>query len=114
MKYGLLDDQLEIIEKALGSHPEIETAVLYGSRAINTFKEASDVDIALKGEKVNKDLAINLKIYFEEETDLPYFFDCLSYHDLDNKKLKEQIDKYGIIIYRKAWGFDRFNRRRYT
>ena len=103
MKYGLLDDQLELIEKALGSHPEIETAVLYGSRAINTFKEASDVDIALKGEKVNKDLAINLKIYFEEETDLPYFFDCLSYHDLDNKKLKEQIDKYGVVIYRKAW-----------
>ena len=103
MKYGLLDDQLELIEKALKSHPEIETAVLFGSRAMDTFQPASDIDIALKGKKVNSKLAIRLISYFEEETNLPYFFDIISYPDLDNKNLKEEIDKQGIPIYRKGW-----------
>ena len=101
MKYGLRDSQLEIIEKALKSYPEIETAVLFGSRAMDTFQPASDIDIALKGEKVNFELAVRLISYFEE-TNLPYFFDIISYPDLDNKNLKEQIDKHGILIYKKA------------
>ena len=103
MKYGLFDNQLKTIEKILSSHPEIEEAVLFGSRAIDTFKEASDVDIALKGKKVTHKLAIELQSYFEEETDLPYFFDFASYSHIDNKNLIKHLDKEGIVIYRKGW-----------
>ena len=103
MKYGLLDPQFEEIIKIISSHSEIEEAVLFGSRAIDTFKEASDVDIALKGSKVNSKLAVNLQSYFEEETDLPYFFDFTSYSHIDSKDLKKHINKEGIVIYRKGW-----------
>ena len=103
MKYGLFENQLKTVEEILASHPEIEEAVLFGSRAIDTFKEASDVDIALKGKKVNHKLALKLQSYFEEETDLPYFFDFASYSHIDNKKLIQHIDKEGIVIYRKGW-----------
>ncbi len=103
MKYGLLDGQLKIIERTLVVHPEIEQAVLFGSRAINTFKTASDIDIALKGKKVSNTLAGSLKGYFEEETNLPYFVDVLSYPHIDSKNLKKHIDQHGIIIYRKGW-----------
>ena len=103
MKYGLLDNQLKVVEKALQSHSEVEEAVLFGSRAIGSFKEASDVDIALKGKKADTALALSLKSYFEEETNLPYFFDFLSYSNISNKKLKNHIDKYGVVIYRKGW-----------
>ena len=103
MKYGLFENQLKTVEEILASHPEIEEAVLFGSRAIDTFKEASDVDIALKGKKVNHKLALKLQSYFEEETDLPYFFDVASYSHIDNKKLIQHIDKEGIVIYRKGW-----------
>ena len=103
MKYGLLDSQLKVVETALQSYSEVEEAVLFGSRAIGSFKEASDVDIALKGKKANTTIAVSLKGYFEEETNLPYFFDFLSYASISNKKLKNHIDKYGIVIYRKGW-----------
>ena len=103
MKYGLFDNQLKTVEKILSSHSEIEEAVLFGSRAIDTFKEASDVDIALKGGKVTHKLVVELKSYFEEETNLPYFFDFTSYSHIKNKKLVEHIDKKGIVIYRKGW-----------
>ena len=103
MKYGLFDNQLKIVEKILCSYTEIEEAVLFGSRAIGTFKEASDVDIALKGKKASHKLAVDLKCHFEEKTNLPYFFDFISYPNISNKNLKKHIDKYGIVIYRKGW-----------
>ena len=103
MKYGLFDNQLKTVEKILCSYPEIEEAVLFGSRAIGTFKEASDVDIALKGKKAGHKLTVDLKCYFEEKTNLPYFFDFISYPYINNKNLKEHIDKHGIVIYRKGW-----------
>ncbi|MEI7470197.1 MAG: nucleotidyltransferase domain-containing protein, partial [Chloroflexota bacterium] len=49
MKYGLSEAQLQETIAFIGQYPEVEAAVLFGSRAIDTYKEASDVDIALKG-----------------------------------------------------------------
>ena len=103
MKYGLNYSELKVVEKALQSHSEVEEAVLFGSRVIGSFKEASDVDIALKGKKANTTLVARLKSYFEEETNLPYFFDFLSYSHINNKNLKNHIDKEGVVIYRKGW-----------
>ena len=103
MKYGLSEEQFEEVIKAISSYKEIEEAILFGSRAMDTFKEASDVDIAVKGHGLNTHLAMDLKIYFEEETDLPFFFDFISYPDIDNQKLKNHIDKKGVLIYRRGW-----------
>ena len=103
MKYGLNYSELKVVEKALQSHSEVEEAVLFGSRVIGSFKEASDVDIALKGKKANTTLVARLKSYFEDETNLPYFFDFLSYSHINNKNLKNHIDKDGVVIYRKGW-----------
>ncbi len=101
MKYGLSEKQLKEIIIKISGFPEIEEAILFGSRAIDTFKEASDVDIALKGAKVNAGLAAKLKFVFEEDTYLPFFFDFVAYPIITNEKLKEHINKKGIVIYRK-------------
>jgi predicted nucleotidyltransferase len=53
MKYGLSDKQLQEIKEILASYESVEKAVLFGSRAIDTYKEASDVDIAIKGKKAD-------------------------------------------------------------
>jgi predicted nucleotidyltransferase len=101
MKYGLSEEQLKEIIAKISGFPEIEEAVLFGSRAIDTFKEASDVDIALKGAKVKAALAAKLKFIFEEDTYLPFFFDFVAYPTITNEKLKEHINKKGVVIYRK-------------
>ena len=102
MKYGLSDKQLKEIINKISGFPEIEEAVLFGSRAIDTYKEASDVDIALKGNKVKAALAAKLKFAFEEDTYLPFFFDFVAYPTITNEKLKEHINKKGVVIYRKT------------
>lgn len=101
MKYGLSDAQFEEIVQILASYPQIEAAVLFGSRALGTFKEASDVDIALKGERVNAALAATLKDHLEEETYLPFFFDFIAYPTITNAALKEHIDRKGVSIFQK-------------
>jgi type I restriction enzyme S subunit len=102
MKYGLSEKQLSDIIVKISEYSEIDEAVLFGSRAIDTFKEASDVDIALKGEKVNAALAAKLKFVFEEDTYLPFFFDFVAYPTITNEKLKVHIEKKGVVIYRKG------------
>ena len=103
MKYGLSLDQLKEITKVLASYPEVESAVLFGSRAIDTFKEASDIDVAIKGKNADYSLALKLKDHFEDETDLPFFFDIISYSTIKSEDLKKHIHSKGKVIYRKGW-----------
>jgi type I restriction enzyme S subunit len=103
MKYGLSEKQLNEIAAFISPYSEIEEAVLFGSRAMDTYKEASDVDIALKGDRVTASLAAKLKFDIEEDTYLPFFFDFVAYPTITNEALKEHIDTQGIVIYRKGW-----------
>lgn len=103
MKYGLSEKQLKVVEETFKSFPEIEQAILFGSRTIDTFKEASDVDIAIKGKKADFNLAIKVKTCFEEKTNLPFFFDIISYQTIESKELKQHIRQKGRIIYTKGW-----------
>ena len=103
MKYGLSEEQLAEICNIIGSYPQIEAAVIHGSRADGTYKEASDVDIAIKGEKTNESLAAKLKFHLEEETYLPFFFDVIAYNAITSTELKNQIKIKGKTIYRRGW-----------
>jgi predicted nucleotidyltransferase len=47
--------------------------VLFGSRAIWSFKKASDMDIALFGDKVTNRIASRMKFDIEEDSYLPFF-----------------------------------------
>lgn len=98
MRYGLPDEHIKIILDCIARYSEIEEAVLFGSRALGTYKPGSDVDIALKGNKVDSFLAAHLKSEIEEETTLPYFFDFVAYSKLRHKDLIRHIDEYGVVL----------------
>ena len=108
MKYGFFNKQYNEIINILVGYPEIEKAVLFGSRAIGTWKEASDVDIAIYGEQADIFVAGRLKDHFEEETFLPFFFDIIAFNSISSEELKEHIRDKGVEIYRK--GNERFAR----
>ncbi len=52
MNFGLSDKNLKSIIDALKLHPEIEAAKIFGSRALQTNRPGSDIDIALFGEGI--------------------------------------------------------------
>ena len=68
MRYGLPEEHIKIILDYIARYNEIEEAVLFGSRALGTYKPGSDIDIALKGNQVDSFLAAHLKSEIEEET----------------------------------------------
>ena len=49
MRYGLLPADLEVIVNTLQAYPQIEKALIFGSRAKGNYKPGSDVDIAIVG-----------------------------------------------------------------
>lgn len=101
MSFGLKDSDIEYIRNAMQRFKEIEKAVIFGSRAKGNYKTASDVDIAIYGEKINFDILSKLHAILEEESPMPYFFDIIDYSHLNHKELKEHIDRVGKIIYEK-------------
>ncbi|OGU14163.1 MAG: hypothetical protein A2X61_07155 [Ignavibacteria bacterium GWB2_35_12] len=96
-QFGLKDSDLEIILGVLAKFPQIEKAFIYGSRANNTYKPGSDIDIAIVGDV--RYIAWDLSSELNEETLLPYHFDITDYNRIKEPALKEQIDKYGIVLY---------------
>lgn len=101
MNSGLSDKDIETIVSVIQQFEAVETALLYGSRALGTFKKGSDVDVALKGENLTQDICSHIHYQLEEETVLPYFFDVTNYKTINNEKLKSHIDRVGEVIYKK-------------
>ncbi len=102
MNYGLKQRDLDYLIKALEQFPEIEIAIIFGSRAKGNYKPASDLDIVVKGERIADNTILKLLDLLEEELPLPYFIDLLHYEKINNKELKEHIDRMGKVFYSKA------------
>ena len=95
---GLLQKELEILTEVFKKFQNINEVILFGSRALGTYKKSSDVDLAIKGD-VDIQTVSKLKYILEEDTLLPYFFDVVIYNNIDNNELKKNIDKFGEVIY---------------
>lgn len=95
MDTGLTQADIKRITAAIKQFPEIEEAVIFGSRAKGTYKKASDVDLAIKGRAVTPETIQRLNFLLNEELPLPYFFDVVHYESLENRLLVEHIDRVG-------------------
>ena len=89
----------EVIIETLATFEEIEEAVIFGSRAMGHAKRGSDVDLALKGKRLDLTTVTHVKFVLEEERPLPYFFDVVHYDALTNPALKAHIDHEGRTLY---------------
>jgi len=98
MDTGLTEADINCIRTAIEQFPEIEEAVIFGSRAKGTHKKASDVDLAIKGRVVTSETINRLNFLLNEELPLPYFFDVVHYESLENQLLVEHIDRVGKSI----------------
>src|SRR3990167_8301275 len=96
-KYGLEKAELQKIISIVSAYPDIESVVLFGSRAMGNYKKASDVDIAIRTKNSDHFSTAHLKGQFEDETNIPYFFDVIDYNTISNIELKKHINEEGII-----------------
>ena len=99
-RFGLPETTVEKIGGVLAKHPEVDSAILYGSRAKGNYKLGSDIDLTLVGSGlVYRDL---LNIMDElDDLLLPYTIDLSILEMIDHAGLREHIERVGQEFYRR-------------
>ena len=100
MQFGLNDMEYQALCSVLASIPEVEEAIIYGSRARGTNRMASDIDITLKGKELTY-LQLALLDAKIDDLYLPYFVDLSLFSMLKNPDLLESIDREGKVLYKR-------------
>jgi len=97
--FGLSPKALALIRKAASQFAEIESVIVFGSRAAGKSKPGSDVDLALRGSKIDSATVSRFYQLLQEELPLPFDFDVVHYDRMKNPALKQHIDGTGKILY---------------
>ena len=71
--FGLAERDLAYIIAAVSEFPEIQKAVVFGSRAKGNYKKGSDIDIAIFGEDISFSTIAGLHGRLEEETRIKFY-----------------------------------------
>ena len=101
MKSGLSKIDHKLISKTIKLYPEIQQAILFGSRAKGTYKKGSDIDIALYLTPTITDedkRALLLQLHEQLDETLPYFFDLPDVSTITNTQLIKHIDRVGVNL----------------
>lgn len=97
---GLDTHELQQMIDRFAKFDWLDEVILFGSRAKGTHREGSDIDLAIKGEKLtlahHHELAEML-----ENLWLPYKFDIVLYEYIDEPALIDHIQRVGIKLYSK-------------
>lgn len=80
--------------------PEVQQAVLYGSRAKGTHRPNSDIDICLDAPDMAFSDFLQLSAQLDELA-LPYSLDLALKHHIENPDLLDHINRVGVVIYQK-------------
>jgi predicted nucleotidyltransferase len=100
-KSGLSDNTIKKIHSIFSKYPEIKKVILYGSRALGTFRNGSDIDLTID----SNELSLTTLLKIENELDdllLPYKIDLSIIKNIDNDDLIDHIRRVGVIFYSKV------------
>ena len=98
---GLSESVILKICEVFQRYPQVEKAVLYGSRAKAAHKTGSDIDLTLHG---GTDLTLNVLLLIADDLDdlfLPYTFDLSIFRDITDPDVTEHIRSVGLTMYEK-------------
>jgi len=98
MKFGLKEKTIEQINEIFEKYNQVERVILYGSRALGTYKNGSDIDLTLVGKELS--LSTMNKIWNDlDDLLLPYTFDLSLFSELTNTELIDHIVENGVDFY---------------
>jgi len=99
MSMSLAEPVIQKICAVFSRYPQIEKAILYGSRAKGTHKDGSDIDLTLCG---GTDLTLNVLYRIANDLDdllLPYAIDLSIFRDIRDPDVVGHIQRVGMPLY---------------
>ncbi len=101
MQHGLSVETLEKIRDVFANYPQVEEAVLYGSRARGDYKNGSDIDLTLRGGDALTHTILSRIANDLDDQLLPYTIDLSIFGNIRNPEMVEQIERVGVALYKK-------------
>ncbi len=98
MRFGLSEQNTTLIQTVLARHINVEKAILYGSRAMGTFKPGSDIDLTLCGAALTDAELGNIEMELDDLL-LPYQIDLSLLATIDNPDLADHIARVGLEFF---------------
>lgn len=102
MKHGLSDSAAGNIRAVLARYPQVEQAILYGSRARGNYRNGSDIDLTLLG---GADLTLNVLHRILDELDdllMPWTVDLSIFNNISDPDMIDHIQRVGVVFYKKG------------
>lgn len=95
-----LEDRLwSCLKSVFSAHPDVESVVLFGSRAMGTHSPRSDIDLATTG-VLDRHAIGRLRLDLED-LDIPQRCDVVALESIRHEPLLRHIDAVGVTIYRR-------------
>ncbi|MEJ5310901.1 MAG: nucleotidyltransferase domain-containing protein [Anaerolineae bacterium] len=101
-RFGLTNSTIEKICSVFANYPQVEKAILYGSRAKGNYKNGSDIDLTLQG---GADLTLSTLYSMMDDLDdllLPYTIDLSIFSSISDPDVVEHIQRVGVTFYEKS------------
>jgi predicted nucleotidyltransferase len=98
LRFGLSKEAYNKLSGLLIQFSEFEKVLIFGSRALGTYHEGSDIDMVVYGTRISRELLRTFKIYYDD-LNLPYQLDLINYNLINNDDLKKHIDKNGVSFF---------------
>src|SRR6266404_5791856 len=100
LRHGLSQAVVDRITGVLARFPDVEQAILFGSRAKATHKPGSDIDVALVG--AGLDWRVVGKVYDAlDDLLLPYRFSLIVYDKNADPEVDAHIQRVGIALFQR-------------
>lgn len=98
---GLSPDVIQRIQEVFSRFSQIDSVLLYGSRAKGTFRQGSDIDLAIV---LKPDASTDSRLITDiaealDDLDLIYSIDLSLLQQIDNPALVERIKRDGVLFY---------------
>jgi uncharacterized protein len=99
-EFGLDKEHFDFIVHAIGNYADVDSARIFGSRALGNFKPVSDIDIALMGD-LKPYTVQSLRDFLNTAAPFLYKVDVLGYNEISSDELRKHIDEYGKVIFKR-------------
>lgn len=98
---GLPASAMAAIQMVLATYPEVEAAILYGSRALGRHRPASDIDLTLTGHAISNATLARIDADLDDLL-LPWVIDLSALSAICNPALLDHIQRAGVLLYRRS------------